>query len=642
MSSKNDERKFSDIRKPKSSRHLKSKWLPKADFSDVHRLHSDRGLKIFAAVVAALVVIALLIGGYLLVLRWQATKSTDTLFGSLGNLVYNPFALSVQNASSSQPAASPPYGSSLLNVIPALKNIPAAFTNLQKFAELMIQAQASLVELRSDGLVSFLDGNGSQLLAELNSLDASLKDLNSTGDAVRNLMAGFGALNAGTANNYFSTGTDLQRETDALDAIVALLNQPESHVLVLFDDTSLERPGGGSISAYADLATASGSLSSLNAYDINALQPYDQKVVPPLQLQAIEASWKLRDSNWFFDFPTSASEVLSRIENAQQSENIKVTYGGVIAVSPQVIQGLVDVLGPVQLPDGREVTAVNLSKMTTQLGYIPFLNQFLPAVVKRAAALSSDEKGNLLKVAGQWLSNRDVMFYFNDPRLEELVNEYDLGGQMYPISSGYDGDYLAVVRTDVSGVNNSSDALSLRSTIGSDGTVQDDLSITRKNNSNYTDQEYFQVIVPSGSSLTSLIGNTHDTVTPLINYKRSNYSVDSTVAATEATRQVDPNSLAESYNMAGHTVFGFWLALLPGATGSVSVAYYSPMITLSNGENYQFTVERQAGENANIIYSVQAPQGWEWQQANDSTYLYSSEGLPGRTTLNLTLTKNGS
>ncbi len=641
---RNKGQNVTDIRKPERSHGFSGSRLSKTDFSNIHIPRSKRGIKIFSALVAVAVMALLLGGGYLLLLRNEAARSTNALFEGLSTMVYGPFAPSnpSQNAGENQGAVPPKYGFNFLGILPIFRDIPTGFADMQKFAGLLVQTQVSLTELRSTGLSLFLDGRGSQLLAQLSNLDTDLKGLSSTGDSIRNIASEFSALTPDAATNYFSTGADLQRETDALDSLIALLGQPNSHILVLFENTDIQRPGGGRISAYADATISNGSMIGFTVSDINSLQAYDQKVVPPMQLQTVETSWKLRDLDWFPDFPTSAAKIISRIEEAEQFQGSPQTYVGAIAVSPRVVQDMVNVLGPVQLANGKNVTAVNFNTEVTQLGYVNFLNQFLTAVEKRASDLSGDEKANMLGVASDWIANRDVRVYFSDPKLEGLVNQYDLGGQTYTTMSGYVGDYLSVVHTDIGGGSIIPDSLSLNSSIGTDGTVSNDLSITRRNQNPYVNQEYFQVMVPSGSKLVSVIGNTHNTITPLMNYKQSGYIEDPDIVNIEATREVDPDSLAESYSIPGHEVFGFWFSLPPGATGTVSVTYDSPQISLESGESYQFVIERQPGENANIIYSVQAPQGWQWQQANDPMYLYSSENLPGRTTLNINLVKNGS
>lgn len=630
-----------DIRKPDDDRSSVGWWVARTELSDIHMPSSDRGIRILSACVAALIVLIILIAGYFFFLRVQAMQSTNAIFQNLSDMIDRPFS-STNSTENLNIASSSEYGLNILTAIPLLEDITSGFSDIDKFSEDMISTQAELDTLRSGGLNLFLTGNGSELLNQLNALDSNLKTLGTLGTSIRNLESQFNALNSGTAVSFFTTGTDLQRDTDGLDSLITLLQQPNSHVLILFENTSIERPGGGRIIAYADATIAGGSLSGFSVGNISSLQSYDQKIVPPLQLQTIETSWKLSDTDWFADFPTSASEILNRFENAEQAEGSPEQYSAVIAITPQVISNLVDILGPIQLLDGKSLTAVNLNSEINQLGEVGFLRQFLLALEGQAANFTSDQRANLAPIALDWISDRDVMVYFTDPKLEELINDYNAGGQIYPISSGYTGDYLAVTHTDIIGNSDSQDSLSLNSTIGSDGTIENDLDITRENQSDSLNQEYFQVIVPSGSKLISVIGNTHNTVSPPINYANSNYIEDPLVQKIESTRDIDPDSLAESYIVGNNTVFGFWLSLLPGVTQTVSVTYDSPQITLQNGENYQFVVERQPGEDASLIYSLQAPQGWSWQQANSSNYLYSSNALSGRTILNINLEHNGS
>ena len=43
---------------------------------------------------------------------------------------------------------------------------------------------------------------------------------------------------------------------------------------------------------------------------------FTQKIVPPVPLQLEETAFRPADANWFFDFPTSASETISMFEQS--------------------------------------------------------------------------------------------------------------------------------------------------------------------------------------------------------------------------------------------------------------------------------------------------------------------------------------
>ena len=118
---------------------------------------SNRGIKIFAALGAIVIVVVLLGAGYLFLLRGEATNSTNILFEGLSNIVYGPFAPnSIQDVQQISQGTTPSkYGESLLNLIPLLKSIPSRISDIQKFAGLMVQTEASLESLRSSGSAAF-------------------------------------------------------------------------------------------------------------------------------------------------------------------------------------------------------------------------------------------------------------------------------------------------------------------------------------------------------------------------------------------------------------------------------------------------------------------------------------------------------
>ena len=77
----------------------------------------------------------------------------------------------------------------------------------------------------------------------------------------------------------------------------------------------------------------------------------DAKIVPPKQLRSVTGGWGARDANWFFDFPVSAEKsnrLFGRVKNVQRKI---ISFDGAIAVNISVLKDLLEITGPIRLPE---------------------------------------------------------------------------------------------------------------------------------------------------------------------------------------------------------------------------------------------------------------------------------------------------
>ena len=643
---KNIDSKISDVRKPRAVRMCQDDWQPTSRL-EIER--SPRRWRKTVAAVAAVVGVAIVVyAGYLLVVRDKMEASANLLFGNLQYLIFGSSDRLSSGRGEIQAAAgginSSATGVSPLKLLPILREIPSGLSQMGQLASTLIEVGNSFAALRTEGLNLFFGGRGGDLLALLKNTDTGLKKISVLSNSIRDIANKFDVTPMNAAGDYLVLGTELRRQTDMLDALVTLLDLPESHILLLLEDTSVLRPGGGRIAAYADISLAGGGFKNVEVTDIStAEKSLGADLIPPIPLQVQETTWKIRDANWFFDFPSSAAKVKSLIEAADPSREANAQYSGVIAVTPEVIAALADTLGPLQV-DGikKPITKSNLDSEVKRLGYAHFMNLFLPAVAGRMRDLTGDERGKLAGLLGGWIANREARLYFQDSALNGYVLNADYGGGMWPLPNNFSGDYLALARADIGTKATTTETIGLRSRVGPDGIVHDNLTIAQTNKSAVASQNFMQVFTPDGSHLTEIAGNTYKKVSPPANYNHLGYVVDPDVAVIEDTRTVDSLDYTESYQAFGRDVFGFWLSLKPRITGTVSLTYDSPRVKIGDGARYSFVIERQPGEHAAFNYSVEAPPGWQWHESQKQIFYYSSDYLAGRTIINLTLEKIGS
>ena len=123
-------------------------------------------------------------------------------------------------------------------------------------------------------------------------------------------------------------------------------NGPRKY-LFLFQNNSEMRATGGFIGSYGLLDIANGRIKKFFIDGIfNPDGQLKDKIVPPLPIQKISANWSMHDSNWFPDFPVSARKAISFYEKTGGP-----TADGVITLTPVVMQRLLEITGPIEMPE---------------------------------------------------------------------------------------------------------------------------------------------------------------------------------------------------------------------------------------------------------------------------------------------------
>ena len=148
------------------------------------------------------------------------------------------------------------------------------------------------------------------------------------------------------------------------------IGTPAHYLLEIMDSTEL-RPGGGFIGNYGIATLSGGRLTAAHITDTYLLdRPFElagHSIPFPSTYQWFAhylalSSWSLRDSNLDADFATDASYG----ELNYQREGGKVPLQGVIAITPYFIEHVLDITGPISVPEYREtVTAQNLISLNS-------------------------------------------------------------------------------------------------------------------------------------------------------------------------------------------------------------------------------------------------------------------------------------
>lgn len=535
---------------------------------------------------------------------------------------------------------------------------------LQSFTDLSRQLSA-LSEDSSNfegaAFTLFSTGNGSDLIANLTSVKNDLAAI----DADSNVLASAAPATSGLAAGYLPLKAQVEEAESFLNNFIPWFAAPAPHhLLIMLQNPSEERPGGGFLGSYADVTIASGSIMDISIHDITDVDTaFTPNIIPPVPLQLETTRFRPADANWFFDFPTSASETINMFETSNLYAASGTTFDGAIAVSPKVVSDLLAVTGPITL--GQPAVTFTSSTFLVQTQKIVQAGQatgatYPKAILKEltqsifddivASGTTDAQKSTLAGMTLNWIGEKDVMVFFKDPVFENFMSTYSADGGVYELPQNFNGDYFAVVNTDINADKSElyvAQNISFDAEIGSDGTVTNHVIITRTHNGNEspywwyrtTNQDYLQVFVSPDSALQNEDGGIVRTVPAPINYAASGYATDPLIASiASSTIQLFTYPAVTTHEEDGKEVFTVWSRVRAGASTEISFDYTHHLFAPpAQGVQYQFVFDKQAGSVGNYQFEIDAPLGYVFAENGLATYNYASNDPPGRLIVTLTL-----
>lgn len=240
---------------------------------------------------------------------------------------------------------------------------------------------------------------------------------------------------------------------------------PKTYV-VLFQNNTEIRPGGGFIGSYATIEVSGGAPHVLTVEGTETLDrktPDSWKPVPPRILtQELKVDrWYFRDSNWDIDFETNAKRALEFY--TQEGGIAAEKIDGVIGVDTHVIEALLEITGPVTV-QGIEFDAKNVvEKLEYEVEYgfvqkqIPFENrkQIMTPLLHE---IMGKIKGDLLLHPQKYIGlmetlaqEKHVFVYMTDEALQTSLRESGIAGTHKPYTTDvllWADANLAALKTD--------------------------------------------------------------------------------------------------------------------------------------------------------------------------------------------------
>lgn len=413
-------------------------------------------------------------------------------------------------------------------------------------------------------------------------------------------------------------------------------NGPRKY-LFLFQNNHELRATGGFIGSYALLNLHDGIIEQFFVDGIfNPDGQLKENIVPPKPIQKISAGWSLHDSNWYPDFPTSAEKAIFFYEKTGGP-----TVDGVVTVTPTVMQRLLDVLGPIDLPQyGVTIDASNFIPIVQEQVEEKYdkeennpkkiLSDLTVEIFARISGLKDTETlSRVAEALVRGLNEKQILLYARHQETEFLIEQAGWSGKLLSA----DKDFLSVVHSNINGYKTDGvidEKINHRAQIAADGSIVDTLSITRKHNGgntpyawlNKVNADYLRVYVPKGSELISVKGTTWEFPEAPLDYDALGFRRDKQVEEEESSSHIFEGSGTRVSQENDKTVFGSWVYVSPGESVTVELSYRLPfridMDRLRSGQadNFSILYQKQSGSLGSSLQSeIDFPERWKsiWQ-----------------------------
>ncbi|MBT6253909.1 DUF4012 domain-containing protein [Candidatus Uhrbacteria bacterium] len=441
--------------------------------------------------------------------------------------------------------------------------------------------------------ISLFDVFAEQAIPDLHLASIALEDINISSIPVQNR-----ATVREIKEILGKVSASLETFHESSDAIQALLgHRQRQRYLVLFQNNTELRPTGGFWGSLAEIDILDGELQGIS---IPGGGTYDQQgqlqkqVQAPGPLQLLRGRWELQDANWFPDFPTSAEKAMWFYEQGGGP-----SVDGVIAINATLVAQLIDITGPIELPEyGMTIDGENFMFQTqkqVEVDYDKEVNQpksfigdLAPPLLEKITSAEGEDFLAIAQLFSQALSERDIQIYHTDSEIQSALSKLGWDGAML----GNTGDYLMVSHTNIGGGKTDGvidDIINVESSMRSDGRIENLVTIERAHHglasatfSGANNVSFTRVFVPRGSELLSVTGANPPAAELFESVE--GIPVDADLERIENS-WVDENTGTMISEGLGKTSFGHWLQTKPGTSSTLTFRYLLPTDILDEPEN---------------------------------------------------------
>lgn len=381
--------------------------------------------------------------------------------------------------------------------------------------------------------------------------------------------------------------------------------------MVLLQNESELRPGGGFIGSYGILSFEGGSLLNFEIKDIyEADGQLKGHVEPPEPIKNYlgEANWYMRDANWQADFSLNSRDIQWFLEKETGRK-----VDGVIGINLAVAKQILGIIGEVYVPDFKEkINKNNLyeqAEFYSETKFFPGSNQkasFLGGLGKQLfeeiKEMRPEKRMEMLAEIIDLLDRNELQLAFNNKMAAMVVAEMGWSGSIYEgrcLQERCFADYLYVVEANV-GVNkanyflyrNIDQAVDITNqTIGRVVKINYE-NIAKNNNWPGGDyKNYVRIYIPESSNLAEV----------------------SVMDGNGGPKTIYQNQSLKIRQFKGKKEIGFLVIVPAGSKRTVEIRYVD-QINLKDKDKFSYLhyVQRQSGfGDTGLVTLVSMPDDWQ-------------------------------
>ena len=358
--------------------------------------------------------------------------------------------------------------------------------------------------------------------------------------------------------------------------------------LLVFQNNSELRPSGGFIGSMAEVVVDQGQIKDIRiplggSYD---LQGYlTKRVQSPEPLHLINPLWQFQDSNWFADFPKTAQKIRWFWLKSGES-----TLDGVIAINATFMFRILDITGPIKMPQYNKVITKDNFLFETQkaveIDYDKkkntpkkFIADLFEEIKNRAQSFSTQDWIKVFNAFNEATQDKEIQIAMFNPKEESQIQDFGWGGEFKKTN----GDFLAIIGANIAGQKTDLDIkekVKYTVNIDKDGYITNRIVLHREHVAKkgelfkgVRNVEYFRFYVPLNSELINVQGFKKPSE-KLFKKPIVNDDLDPDLAKIKESTQKKLNiNISREDN---YTVFGGWAQLDPGQSQDIILTYKLP------------------------------------------------------------------
>jgi hypothetical protein len=400
-----------------------------------------------------------------------------------------------------------------------------------------------------------------------------------------------------TAPSLAQSMNEFMRFSETLGIIMGA--DKKMRYLVTFQNNTELRATGGFIGSFAEMDLEGGDIVNMHipeggTYDLQG--QLSEFVESPKPLSLIDPRWEFHDSNWFADFPTSAEKMIWFYEHAGGP-----TVDGILTFNATMIPELLEILGPVEMPEyGRTINSENFLFETQKIVEFEyeqykdlalereeeapkqFIGDLAPKLLEKIEQADMPTMLAVLELVGGSLIEKDALVYFKDNQLQSDARALGWTGELKQT----EGDYLMAVNTNLGGGKTDliiDQQIDIRSNVDNDGSIINTVTITKEHRGikntlfeGVNNVDYFRLYVPKGSELLEATGFEIPS-DELFEQSELPLKEDEDYTLISTNYSIHEPSETDIWEESGKTVFGNWIQTAPGETEIITFTYRLPI-----------------------------------------------------------------